>query len=225
MTIGFFIISHPLTNMGILDKIHHAIFRGENDQENPVFDLKELQENLRKRKEKEAEKNPVNQMSIEKSPKIEGGNYKIVRVVDCAPDPLIAFGRAQKIEGGTVKVCNPMLLGVKMFLAEIPYIIKADYDLDKNNCLQFSKDVQAVATKNGIRCGLVIISFYESPTGHAIVAFETDYGLKFFEPQSADEEDVIVGRQYSGTLSGIASDDIIIKIEIYWNDGTNSVVE
>jgi hypothetical protein len=124
-----------------------------------------------------------------------------------------------------IELSNPLLLGVKMFLADIPYIIKGYYDLDRNNCFKFSKDVQDAATKRGIRCGLVTISFYRSLSGHAIVAFETDYGLKFFEPQSANEEEVIVGRRYSVRLSGISNDDLIIKIEISWNDGTNTIID
>jgi hypothetical protein len=213
--------------MGILDKIYHVIFGGEDKQENSEFDLKELKENLRKNKEKESEKNPVNRKNNEKHQKTEEGNYKIIRVVDCVPDPLCTYGRRQKtnekLPADTLK--NPLLLGVKMFLAEIPYIIKGYYDLDKNNCFKFSKDVQDAATKQGIRCGLVIISFHRSLTGHAIVAFETDYGLKFFEPQSATEEDVIVGCRYSTILSEISNDDIVIKIEIFWNDGTNAIIE
>ena len=152
-------------------------------------------------------------------------NYKIIRVVKPVPDPLIAYGRRQSSElVEKLGVRNPLLLGVKIFLAEIPYITKGYYDLDKNNCFKFSKDVQDAATKRGIRCGLVIISFHKSLTGHAIVAFETDYGLKFFEPQNANEEDVIVGRRYSASLSGISDDDIIIKYEIIWNDGTNTII-
>ena len=85
--------------------------------------------------------------------------------------------------------------------------------------------MQDAATKYGIRCGLVIISFHRSLTGHAVVAFETDYGLKFFEPQSANEEYVIVGRRYSTNLTGIPEDDVIIKVEISWNDGTYTIIE
>lgn len=154
-------------------------------------------------------------------------NYEIIRVIKWVPDPLNKHARNQitgeKLVLGTLKLRNPLLLGAKMFLAEIPYVIKGYYDLDKNNCFKFSKGVQDAATTRGIRCGLVIISFHRSLTGHAIVAFETDYGLKFFEPQSANEEDVIVGRRYSASLSGISDDDIIIKYEIIWNDGTNTI--
>jgi hypothetical protein len=123
------------------------------------------------------------------------------------------------------EVSNPLLLGVKMFFADVPYITKGYYDLNRNNCFNFSKNVQDAATKCGIRCGLVNISFHRSLVGHAIVAFETDHGLKFFEPQSANEEDVVVGRRYSTILSGVPDDDIITKVEIFWNDGLHTIME
>jgi len=211
--------------MGILDKVYHFIFKGEDKQDNPDFDLKELKENLRRHNEKVSKKNPVDHRNNERPRIIDGGNYEIIRVVEWKPDPLIKYGCGQRLDGETLKVRDPLLLGVKMFLADIPHIIKGYYDLDRNNCFKFSKDVQDAATKYGIRCGLVIISFHRSLTGHAIVAFETDYGLKFFEPQSANEEDVIVGRRYSTNLARIPDDDIIIKVEISWNDGTQTLIE
>jgi hypothetical protein len=211
--------------MGILDKVYHFISYGEDNQDNSDFDLKELKENLRRYKEKESKKNSVDYRNNEKTLIIDGGDYEIIREVEWKPDPLITYGCGQRLDGETLKVRDPLLLGVKMFLADIPHIIKGYYDLDRNNCFKFSKDVQDAATKYGLRCGLVIISFHRSLMGHAVVAFKTDYGLKFFEPQSANEEDVIVGCRYSATLAGIQDDDIIIKIEISWNDGTNTIIE
>jgi hypothetical protein len=148
-------------------------------------------------------------------------NYKIIKVVDWIPDPLIAHPKQFK---ASVKLSNPLLLGVKVFLADIPYIIKGYYDLDRNNCFKFSKDVQDAATKYGMRCGLVIISFHKSSIGHAIVAFETDCGLKYFEPQNANEINVTLGNCYSEMLSGIQNNDIITKIEIDWNDGSYTII-
>jgi hypothetical protein len=224
---SLFIISNDINpNMGVLDKIYHFIFNDKNKQENSDLDLKALKNNLRKAKEKKSEKSPIYKKNNDKYQKIDEGNSVIIREVKWVPDPLIAYGRRQNSElVETLEVRNPLLLGVKMFLAEVPYIIKRYYDLNENNCLIFSKNVQDAATKCGIRCGLVIISFHRSLTGHAIVAFETDYGLKFFEPQSANEEDVIVGRSYSASLSEISNDDIVIKIEIFWNDGTHTIIE
>ena len=214
--------------MGVLDKIHHFIFKDKDKPESSDFDLNALKENLRRNKEKESEKNSINRKNDEIYREIDEGNFVTIREVIPKSDPLITSRRSKTDESvsvKTLKVSNPLLLAVKMFLADVPHIIKGYYDLNENNCFKFSKDVQDAATKRGIRCGLVIISFHRSLTGHAIVAFETDYGLKFFEPQSANEEDVIVGRCYSASLSGISNDDIIIKIEISWNDGTNTIIE
>ena len=212
--------------MGILDKIHLFIFKVKENPENSDFDLKELQENIRKRREKEAnEKKRIDQKISETHHEACTGDSKIIREVTWKPDSLKTSTHDKKISEEILQVKDPLLLSVKMFLSEIPYIIKGYYDLNKNNCLSFSKDVQDAATKRGIRCGLVTMSFQKSLTGHAIVAFETDYGLKFFEPQSANEEDVKIGRRYSSTLSDISDDDIITRIEISWNDETHTIIE
>lgn len=220
----FIILNHINFNMGILDKVHHFFFRRNDKSEVSNFDLKTLQYDLQRRKEieRESEENRANRENKKRPLIIEDGDYKVIREIKWVPDPLVTFGRERRSDG---KLADPMLLGVKMFLAEVPYIIKRDYDIDVNNCLNFSKDVQNVATKYGIRCGLVIIEFHRSLTGHAIIAFETDYGLKFFEPQSANEEYVVIGRRYSTNLAGIPDDDIVIKIEISWNDGTHTIIE
>lgn len=210
--------------MGILDKVHHFFFRRSNKSEIPNFDLKSLQYDLQRRKDRQrgSEENRANWENNKRPLIIEDGDYIVIRDVKWVPDPLVTFGRDRKSDG---KLVDPLLLGVKMFLAEVPYIIKGYYDIDENNCLNFSIDVQNAATKYGIRCGLVTIGFYRSLIGHAIIAFETDYGLKFFEPQTANEEDVVIGCRYSANLAGIPNDDIIIKIEISWNDGTHTIIE
>jgi len=82
------------------------------------------------------------------------------------------------------EVSNPMLLSVKMFLADAIHKVNKPYDWDEHNCAHFAKEIQDTATERGIRCGYVVIFFKNTEIGHAIVAFETDYGLKFFEPQS-----------------------------------------
>jgi len=214
--------------MGILDKIYQFIFKDKDKLEYSDFDLKALKDNIRKIKEKESKKSPNDQRNNEERVIIDEGNFEIIREIKWKPD-WTAYARGQKSDEELLikilEVRNPLLLGVKMFLTEIPHIIKGYYDLDRNNCSNFAKDVQDAATKRGIRCGLVTISFHRSLIGHAIVAFETDYGLKFFEPQSANEEDVIVGRRYSAKLSEISNEDIIIKIEISWNDGTHTTIE
>jgi len=113
---------------------------------------------------------------------------------------------------------NPFLLGVKMLLADTRSW-RRQYREGEYVCTDFAQEVYDAATKRGIRCGYVVISFVSSEVGHAIVAFETDYGLKFFEPQDGNEEDVIVGRHYSGQIKGTPGDNVIRDIEITWNDG------
>lgn len=123
------------------------------------------------------------------------------------------------------KLNNPMLLSVKMFLADVIHKVNMPYDWDEHNCAHFAKEIQDVASERGIRCGYVVISFENSEIGHAIIAFETDYGLKFFEPQSAKEEDMIIGRCYSAQIVGVSDDAIISKVEIFWNDGEKTIID
>lgn len=227
---SLFIIPNDINpNMSILDTVYQFIFKDKDKPEDSDFDLKALKDNLRKIKEKESKKSPNNQKNNGEHQTINEGNFEIIREIKWVPDWTNIYAKRQKSDEEllteTLKVRNPLLLGVKMFLADVIYMVNMPYDYNRHNCSDFAKDVQDAATKCGIRCGLVTISFHRSLIGHAIVAFETDYGLKFFEPQSAIEEDVIVGRRYSVSLSEISNDDIIIKIEISWNDGTHTTIE
>jgi|SRR5208283_2006502 len=124
-----------------------------------------------------------------------------------------------------VRLQDPPLLGVKMFLADEIHLVNMIYGVNGRTCSEYAQDIQNAASKRGIRCGYVAISFDGVEVGHAIVAFETDFGLKFFEPQSADEEQVIVGRRYTARLSGYVNERIITRVEIHWNDGTNKIME
>ena len=76
-----------------------------------------------------------------------------------------------------------------------------------------------------MRCGYVIISFEKSPIGHAIVAFETDYGLIYVEPQDGEQIYLSLNKPYPAKLKGIPEDDKIISIEISWNDGTSAHID
>jgi hypothetical protein len=212
--------------MGILDKVYHFMFKETNKQESSGFDLKELKENLRKAKEKKSEKKkPIDQKCNEKQQRTDEGNPTIIREIKWVPDSLKTCGVRQNPDRTILKLNNPLLLGVKLFFADISYITKGNYDIDRNNCFKFSKDVQDDATNCGIRCGVVMIRFHKCPTGHAIVAFETDYGLKFFEPQTANEEDMVIGHRYTAYLLGVQDDDVITQAEIFWNDGTHTIME
>jgi hypothetical protein len=118
------------------------------------------------------------------------------------------------------EVNNPTLFQVKMFLADFICKINMPYDYHEHNCAHFAQDIQETASRVGIRCGYVAITFKDNEIGHAIVAFETDHGLKFFEPQTGNEEEVRVGHCYSARAEGLSENNIISRVTIRWNDGT-----
>jgi len=123
------------------------------------------------------------------------------------------------------EVSNPTLLQVKMLLAGFSYKINMPYKLGEHVCGDFAQDIQLAASTQGIRCGYVAIGLRDSEIGHAIVAFETDYGLKFFEPQTGNEEDIIVGHRYSAIAEGISENNTINRVEIRWNDGARTQID
>jgi hypothetical protein len=119
---------------------------------------------------------------------------------------------------------NPLLLTLKMFLAEVRSW-RREYIEDEYMCSAFSKEVYEAATQRKIRCGYVRIHFRGSDIAHAIIAFETDYGLKFIEPQSGEEESVVVGRPYPIIMQGVPKGAVVRMVEIGWNDGTSTVID
>jgi len=121
------------------------------------------------------------------------------------------------------ELTDPMLLSVKMFLADVRSW-KSKYREPDYVCADFAKEVFDAATLNRMRCGYVVIFFSDSDIAHAIVCFETDYGLKYFEPQTGNEEDVSLGKMYSVSADGVPKSNIISRIEIEWNDGTKQVI-
>ncbi|WP_145925542.1 hypothetical protein [Dehalogenimonas formicexedens] len=125
----------------------------------------------------------------------------------------------ETISTATGGLNNPSLLSVKMFLADIRSW-RREYQENVYVCADFAQDVVDKAAQRGIKCGYVVIRFANHAIGHAVNAFQTDWGLKFFEPQSGNEEDVIVGRRYSGVLAGVPGGSKIAEIEIRWNDGS-----
>ena len=118
---------------------------------------------------------------------------------------------------------NPLLLGVKMFLAEIRSW-RRQYRDGEYVCSDFAKEVYDASTERGIRCGYVVIGFKRSLVGHAVVAFETDYGLVFIEPQDGETIDISVGKSYSTVVEGVPERDEVRLINIYWNDGTSTKI-
>jgi hypothetical protein len=114
---------------------------------------------------------------------------------------------------------NPLLLTAKLFLSEIR-AWRENYQYPHYVCTHFAKVLFDAATVRGIRCGYVTVQFDSKPA-HAIVAFETDYGLTFFEPQTGDQEYVTRGRPYSSHLEGVPLDCPVDCIDIEWNDQMN----
>lgn len=115
------------------------------------------------------------------------------------------------------KLINPLLIGVKMFLADLR-IWRNEYIEGRYVCSNFTQKVVDEATKIGMRCGFVTISFKNSPIGHAIIVFETDYGTVFVEPQKGEQVEVIVGKYYPISLEGVSELDYISEVDIKWND-------
>jgi len=116
---------------------------------------------------------------------------------------------------------NPLLLSVKMFLADIR-TWRNQYIIGEYICADFSKEVVQKATEREMRCGYVVINFEKSNVGHAIVAFQTDYGLVFIEPQSGEQVDIKLGKHYNSIAKGFDESNIINSVEIKWNDGTTT---
>ena len=116
---------------------------------------------------------------------------------------------------------NPLLLSVKMFLADVRSW-RCEYRDDDYVCADFTKEVYDAATERGMRCGQAVVKFQASEISHAIVAFETDYGLVFIEPQDGEQVEVSVGRPYPVRLDGVPEHNNVWAVDIYWNDGTST---
>lgn len=104
-----------------------------------------------------------------------------------------------------------------MFLSEVRSWRK-NYVEKEYVCSDFAKEVVRRASEQRIRCGYVVVEFDGSDTAHAIVAFDTDFGLRYFEPQTGDEQRIIVGGVYPSALKGIPANAIVSYIRISWND-------
>jgi hypothetical protein len=127
-------------------------------------------------------------------------------------------------ESAMSDLSNPMLISVKMFLADIrPWV--RQYREGAYVCSDFAQEVCNAAKDREMRCGYVTIGFEKSFVGHAIIAFETDYGLIFIEPQDGEQIYLSINKPYPIRLKGIPEDDNIILIEISWNDGTSTRID
>lgn len=116
-----------------------------------------------------------------------------------------------------MELSNPLLLTVKMFLADVRSW-RLGYQFPNYVCTDFAKLIFDAATVQGMRCGYALVYFEEARTSHAVVAFDTDHGLIYIEPQSGEEEHIIEGRPYSSRLEGVPEDCVVSSVSILWND-------
>jgi hypothetical protein len=113
---------------------------------------------------------------------------------------------------------DPLLLEVKMFLAEFSWIRHQQYEYPFKVCTHFTKDVFDKATAIGMRCACALVSFENTGIQHAIVAFQTDYGLIYIEPQTGEQENIVIGKPYPMMLAEVPSESFISSIRVSWND-------
>lgn len=71
---------------------------------------------------------------------------------------------------------------------------KTEYSEKNWNCINFSISLIANATLQGIRCGFVILDFDQIP--HAVVAFDTDRGMVYIDPQGDTVVYFEIGKTY-----------------------------
>lgn len=116
-----------------------------------------------------------------------------------------------------MELSNPLMLTVKMFLADVRSW-RLDYKFPSRVCTDFARLVFDAATVQGMRCGYTLVYFEGSRTSHAVVAFDTDHGLIYIEPQSGEQEHIIKGRPYPLRLQGVPEGAIVSSIDIVWND-------
>jgi len=121
------------------------------------------------------------------------------------------------MEEAHIEFSNPLKLTLKMFLADVRSW-RLDYKFPNYVCTDFAKLIFDAATVQGMRCGYTLIYFEGSRTSHAVVAFETDYGLVYVEPQSGNEEQIVAGEPYPSKLDGVPEDCIVSHVDIMWND-------
>ena len=116
-----------------------------------------------------------------------------------------------------VELRNPSHKELKEFLARD----KTDVNLyisEEYVSFDFAVDLNNNAELEGIRAAFVTVIFPEK--SHGIVAFDTaDKGLIYIEPQSDREVDVVLGKRYWWSASGISAiyyDDTIVEIQVLW---------
>jgi len=88
---------------------------------------------------------------------------------------------------------DPTFAEITLFL-ERDDTDKTEYSEKNWNCINFSISLIANATLQGIRCGFVILDFDQIP--HAVVAFDTDRGMIYIDPQADTVVHFEIGKTY-----------------------------
>ncbi len=120
---------------------------------------------------------------------------------------------------------NPSYKELKEFLAKDKTNFNR-YIKGKYVCLEFARDLNNNAEKQGIRAGVVFLKTKESPngevSGHFINCFQTDKGLIYIEPQNDKEVRVELNKSYLqlNNFTDLDTDKTsswkILSIEIFW---------
>lgn len=121
--------------------------------------------------------------------------------------------------GDKYQMHDPTYYEASRFIAsdttdEIPY------NNETFDCEDFCQQINNNAENRGIRCAYVVLYFYDTNTGHAIIGFNTvDRGMVYVEPQS-DEwvENLEVGNDYW-------TDCVVPKGGYYYEDAPNDTIK
>jgi hypothetical protein len=119
------------------------------------------------------------------------------------------------------KLSNPTLAQIKAFLSGLEWVKSKRYQPPFSVCTHFSMDVVDAATQRNMRCACAII-YFNSYISHSIIAFSTDDGFIFAEPQSCEIRNIEVGLRYPYELKGMPTDIRVLDIELFWNDNVMS---
>ena len=113
---------------------------------------------------------------------------------------------------------NPDKIELKQFLAGFDWISQHSYSPPYKICSHFTKDIFDKATKLDIRCACAIVNFENNPICHSVVAFETDHGLIYIEPQSGTEASIVEKKPYPNQLKEIPDGSTVRIVQLMWND-------
>lgn len=107
---------------------------------------------------------------------------------------------SRTISGYAYTLNDPSSAQMKAFLAQ-DQTDKHIYNATTYDCFNFAADTTVNASKEHIRCGLVLVNLIDG--AHACIVFNTtDDRLVFVEPQSDDIVNLQIGKEYWRSISG-----------------------